>query len=291
MIRLRVQRAPLSRSIFGASDWGNVSWQTPPPTPPNPSVSNCVVRNVTRTSVCAWIMRKHVITSPRRLGIHPAHVFKLIPQMPSAWHFWEEAGTPSSYRCWKPSPRGRTSPQLIFFFIVYIYIYIHLQLIPAFFLKLTRFFRTPPPPSKVSFPCVYWQTRGGPWMINHCRDTIVYQLKQQQLPAPSPPPRLISVSVSLLITSTASRKPIKHNQRHLAVSSLVFTPSPLSAGCVEKLLILAFLARDEVPDLDWVKHRLPCIYIFSIHSGPQEDYSGFLFHTVWFSDLLQGWCD
>lgn len=167
MIRLRVQRAPIARSIFGASEWGDVSRRIPPrsPTanPPSPSVSNCVVRNVTRTSVCAWIMRKHVITSPRRLGIHPAHVFKLIPQMPSAWHFWEEAGTPSSYRCWKPSPRGRTSPQLNF-----LNIYINLHLIPAFFPEAHPFFRPPPPASlpRCPFPAFTGRPEGARgWLI------------------------------------------------------------------------------------------------------------------------------
>lgn len=130
MIRLRVQAAVALSYFRRQRVQQRVAADRPPPPPtsPHPSVSNCVVRNVTRTSVRAWIMRKHVITSPRRLGIHPAHVFKLIPQMPSAWHFWEEAGTPSSYRCWKPSPRVPTSPQLD----SYIYIYlIHLQFIPA----------------------------------------------------------------------------------------------------------------------------------------------------------------
>lgn len=79
------------------------------------TASNLVVRNAICTSVCIWIMGKHVITSPRRLGIHPALVFKLIPQMPSAWHFCEEAGTPSSYRCWTTPPMGQNKPKAEFF--------------------------------------------------------------------------------------------------------------------------------------------------------------------------------
>lgn len=68
------------------------------------TVSTLIVRNAICISVCIWIMLKHLITTPRRLGIHPVLVFKLILQMPSAWHFCEEAGTPSGYR-WNP-PHG-----------------------------------------------------------------------------------------------------------------------------------------------------------------------------------------
>ncbi len=90
-------------------DWGPISQFVAGST-----VSNLVVRNAICTSVCIWIMGKHVITSPRRLGIHPVLVFKLIPQMPSAWHFCEEAGTPSSYHCWNP-PMGQNKPKAEFF--------------------------------------------------------------------------------------------------------------------------------------------------------------------------------
>ena len=97
-----------------------------------------IVRNAICISVRIWIMGKHVITSARRLGIHPVLVFKLILQMPSAWHFCEEAGTPSRYRCREP-PHGAEQAQSKKIFQ---------RLIPAFLCPVPALAHNPP---KVSF--------------------------------------------------------------------------------------------------------------------------------------------
>lgn len=116
------------------------------------TVSDLIVRNATCISVCIWIMLKHVITSPWRLGIHPVLVFKLILRMPSAWHFSEEAGTPSRYRCWKP-PHGAEQAQ-------------SKKNIPAAHtcFRLCTVPVSAHPPQGVLLP-VYWQTGGLRWLI------------------------------------------------------------------------------------------------------------------------------
>lgn len=126
-------------------EWGTISQHVC-------TVSHVIVRNATCISVCIWIMAKHVITSARRLGIHPVLVFKLILQMPSAWHFCEEAGTPSSYRCRKP-PHGAEQAQSKKIFQ---------RLIPA--LLCTVPVSAVSPPQGVLLP-VYWQTGGLGWLI------------------------------------------------------------------------------------------------------------------------------
>ena len=90
-----------------------------------------VVKKTICTSVSIWIMGKHVITSPRRLGIHPVLVFKLIPQMPSAWHFCEEAGTPSSSHCWNPSQGAEQAQSWFFFPPAHMGFFLHSSTVPV----------------------------------------------------------------------------------------------------------------------------------------------------------------
>lgn len=123
------------------------------------AVSTLIVRKTICTSVSVWIMGKHVITSLRRLGRHPALVFRLIPQMPSAWHLCEEAGTPSRFHCWNP-PHGAEQAQSCFFpptgsYLVFPLLHLY-QWIP------------PRCPS----PCLLRDWR--PPMINHSWDTLVH---------------------------------------------------------------------------------------------------------------------
>lgn len=130
------------------------------------TVSNPVVRNAICMSASIWIMGKHVITSPRCLGIHPALVFKLIPQMPSAWHFCVEAGTPSSSHCWNSS-HGAEQAQSWFLFFLFPPL-AH----ACFFLTIPVSAHPPPPPPRCPSLCL--QKDQQPQMINHCRETLVH---------------------------------------------------------------------------------------------------------------------
>lgn len=150
---------------FQHQEWGGVSefaeW---------PPLSQLLVveRNTICTSVSIWIMGKHVITSPRRLGIHPALVFKLIPQMPSAWHFCEEAGTPSSSHCWNSSHGAEQAQSWFFFFLsplahTRFFLYCTCIRAPLPSLPIPSLSSASPPQGVL--PPVYWETRGLRWLI------------------------------------------------------------------------------------------------------------------------------